>query len=356
MDFNTLLYDIYYKNKNYDGTNELYKKAKKINKDIKREDVSKWLNSQSTHQQTTVKEIKEKSYLPIYTESHYSFQMDLTFFPRYKKQNHNYYVLFTAININSRYAYAYYAKNKESSTIIEMLNDFLKNALIIESITCDYGSEFIDKNVKQWFNDNEIEVNYVKDDNHTKLSIINRFHRTLKEKLLKHFLANDTTNWVDSVDEIIKNYNNTSNSGIYGFTPKEASKPFIMSYIIDLKRQKTGIVKKTENDNYQINDKVLLLNKGNLFDKMKIKYSDTVYKIIKINNNSVDLETNDKIIRNVKKSNIKKVDEIQNFKPNVEKRNAEKEHKVERITKKIDALPENIINEKRVRKPNTKYL
>ena len=88
---------------------------------------------------------------------------------------------------------------------------------------------------------------------------------------------------------------------------------------------------------------------------MKIKYSDVIYKIIKINKNSVDLESNDDIIRNVKKSNIKKVDEVQNYKPNINKKLVEKEHKVERINKKMDVLPENIITEKRVRKPITRY-
>ena len=78
------------------------------------------------------KKVKKKVFLPIYSESHYSFQIDLTFFPRYKKENKNYYVLFTAININSRYAYAYYAEDKEQKNIIEILNEWLKNALIIE--------------------------------------------------------------------------------------------------------------------------------------------------------------------------------------------------------------------------------
>ena len=355
MNFDKLLNDLYYKYKNYDGINELYKKAKALNKDIKKEDVSKWLKAQSTHQQTTIKEIKKVNYLPIYSESHYSFQIDLTFFPKYKSQNKDYYVLFTAINVNSRYAYAYYAKNKEASTIIDMLNKFKDNALEIDDITCDYGKEFIDKNVKKWFEDNDIKVFYVKDDNHTKLSIINRFHRTLKDKLLKHFIANDTTKWIDVIDEIIKNYNNTSNQGIENLTPREASKPFIQTYLINKKKEMTGEIKKTEVDDFKINDNVLLLNNNNLFSKMKIKYSDVIYKIIKINKNSVDLESNDDIIRNVKKSNIKKVDEVQNYKPNINKKLVEKEHKVERINKKMDILPENIIIEKRVRKPITRF-
>ena len=37
-------------------------------------------------------------------------------------------VLFTAININSRYAYAYYGKNKETSTILKFLEQFKKES------------------------------------------------------------------------------------------------------------------------------------------------------------------------------------------------------------------------------------
>jgi hypothetical protein len=47
--------------------------------------------------------IVKKEFLPIYSDAPYAFQIDLTFLPRYKKQNNNNSVLFTAININSRY-------------------------------------------------------------------------------------------------------------------------------------------------------------------------------------------------------------------------------------------------------------
>ena len=39
----------------------------------------------------------------------------------------------------------------------------------------------------QWFQDNHIKLFFVIGDSH-KLGIINRFHRTLKEKILKNIL------------------------------------------------------------------------------------------------------------------------------------------------------------------------
>ena len=102
--------------------NELYKKAKEAHPDIERSFVKEWFNRQQGIQMSNNKKVEKKIYLPIYSEVPDSFQLDLTFFPRYKKQNDGYYVLFTAININTRFVYAYYGKNKDMTTI----SDFLK--------------------------------------------------------------------------------------------------------------------------------------------------------------------------------------------------------------------------------------
>ena len=112
MNDTDLLIDIYYTKKNYDGLENLYKKAKITNKNITRAFVKDWLSKQSVAQEV-YKSTKKKIYLPIYSDTPFSFQIDLTFFPRYKKQNDDYYILFTAINVNTRYAYAYYAKSKD---------------------------------------------------------------------------------------------------------------------------------------------------------------------------------------------------------------------------------------------------
>ena len=105
MNDNEVMELVYYKQGNYDGINELYKKVKIIYPSISKTFVKNWLDKQTSHQQTKVGAIKHKEFLPIYSELPYSFQIDLTFFPRYKKQNDNNTVLFTAININTRFAY-----------------------------------------------------------------------------------------------------------------------------------------------------------------------------------------------------------------------------------------------------------
>jgi len=239
-----------------------------------------------------------------------------------------------------------------------MLNDWLKNCLIIENITCDKGSEFTNHEVKKWLHDNNINVFYVKDDDHRKLAIINRFHRTLKDKIVKLFTANDNGIWINDIDEIIKNYNNTRNEGIYNFTPKEASKPFIMSSIISRKRDKTEMIEKTEQI-FKVGQKVRLLSNIKLFDKLKTKYDDKVYEIVSVNKNTLDIEDDKHLIKNVKKYNVKVIDNY--IKKEVVKKEeptriqAEQRYKQKVVLKKEDIKNENIIETKRIRKPNSKY-
>ena len=357
IEINKLLYRIYYTEKNFDSVNELYRKAKIFNKKLSKENVQVWLRNQSTHQQTTQKKIKKREYLPIFSESPNAFQIDLTFLPKYKSENNNYYVLFTGINIKSRYAYAYYSKDKTEESILKMLNEWYKN-VDIESITMDSGSEFTDKKIVKWFEDKNITTYYTSDSH--KLGLINRFHRTLKEKLLKYFISKDTTQWIDIIDEIIKNYNNTRHSGIYNFTPNDASKPMVQSFIINRKIDKTNkindIIKEDEDENFKIGDLVRIKTKSNIFDKMKTKYSENLYMISSINKNTVDLEDAFKnAYKNIKKTDIKKITDNQNYIPTVNKYVVEQEYKIDRKLKKVDVQKENIIEEKRIRKRNTKY-
>jgi len=343
-EFEKLLHRLYVIEHNYDGATELYRKAKLQNKYINKLFVSNWLKNRSSYQQNIKQKVGKKEFKPIYSDDPYSFQIDLTFLPKYKSKNNDNYVLFTAINVNSRYAYAYYGKNKETNTIIDMLDKFLKNALIINIITCDSGSEFKNKIVQKWFNDNNIKLFYVVGDSH-KLGIINRFHRTLKDKLLLYFTENNTVRWIDIIDKVIYNYNRTKNRGI-GYTPLEASNLLIQSEIINNAIEKTNNIIDDEDD-FKINDYCRILNNKVLFDKLKTKYSKEIYTIEKITKNSVYVkDVISKIITKHKKDEILIIPKPKTIDTDIikpEKDIIEKIYKIDRKLKKIDIKSDNII-------------
>lgn len=305
MSFNELLTDLYYKKLNYDGINQLYLKAKKQDKNIQKDDVKEWLDKQKSYQQTK-QAVGKKEYLPIYSETPYSFQLDLTFFPRYERQNKGYNTLFTAININTRYAYAYKSKSKTKQDILEFIRD-MEERTLINSITCDKGKEFENSDFIEFCKKNDITLFFVKEDSH-KLGIINRFHRTIKNKLSKHFIATNSVNWIDAIDDIIENYNNTFHRGI-GTSPREMNR-YAEVDAIARNREYTELLKKKNGEPFEVNDKVRVMRKKKLFeDKQLSKYGDEIYNIENVYKNALDISDAKGNIQRVKKSDVIKVDE-----------------------------------------------
>ena len=346
-----LLNNLYYKQKNYDGVEALFKKAKLIESTVKKRDVKEWLNKQLTKQVTT-KNTTKKAFLPIYSETPYSFQIDLTFFPRYKKQNKNYYVLFTAINVNTRFVYAYYSKDKDMNTIFEMIDKMGKET-VINNITCDEGSEFKNNKFRDFCSKNNIEINFVKDDSH-KLGIVNRFHRTLKDKITQHFIATDDLNWIDAIDKIIFNYNHTINSGI-GIEPFKVD-AFLEHEIILFKRELTGLINQMKNIKFQVGDRVRILNKKVLFqDKMLPNYSSAIYEVLKVFNNACLVKNNDVELR-VKNDQLIKNNLVDRKKEILEIPKLLKEAKDERKMKREKLDDVLVERPKRESKPNSRYL
>ena len=347
MNDNELLNKLYYKDLIMTGSNELYKKAKEVHPKITMKIVKEWLSNQQSSQMNN-KPIKKNEFKPIYAEQPYSFQIDLTFFPRYKKQNSEYYVLFTAININTRFGYVYYSKDKEMTTILKFIKDMEKKTEI-NVIETDKGSEFNNSEFKKFCEENNIILDLFKSDSH-KLGIINRWHRTIKEKLVKYFDSFDTVRWIDIIDKIVYNYNHTKNRGI-GYKPIEVN-DFIENMIRQKKKLEGENIRENETE-FKVGQYVRELNDKNIFDdKMKSKYSNEIYEITKVNNNSLIIKNDKNDLFKIKKDEVKVVKKPVDHNNNIQLKEriiANKEHKQERILKREGINQENIIIGKRNR-------
>ena len=345
-----LLYDLYYNKHNYDNANILYHKAKIVHPKIKIQFVKDWLNKQQAKQQTKTK-IGKKQFLPIYSELPYSFQIDLTFFPRYSKQNKGYTVLFTAININTRFVYAYYGKNKDMNTIINFLKDMEKKT-IINSISCDSGREFNNKEFIDFCDKEKINIYFITNDSH-KLGIINRFHRTLKNKLTQHFIATDNYNWIGIIDKIIDNYNHTLNRGI-GMEPAKITDANEHEIILYNREKTEKIQKKLER--FKIGDKVRIINKREVFgDKILPKYSNKVFIVESVHPNACEIKVGENIVR-VKNDQLLKIDYVEKQMEDTNMKEISKNNRIKNKINREKLQPVVLDREKRTRKQNSKYL
>ena len=79
-----------------------------------------------------------------------------------------------------------------------------------------------ERNVQTEMDDNDSIRDTVKTGDHHALGIIDRLARTLKTILTKLFLEEGTTNWINELDKIVDNYNNTPTDALDDHTPNEA--------------------------------------------------------------------------------------------------------------------------------------
>jgi hypothetical protein len=339
-----ILKNLFYKKFVY-SFNELYKQAKNQHPAIKKSYVKEWFDKQATVQQTN-KPVGKKEFLPIYSEVFYSFQIDLTFFPRYKKQNKQNEVLFTAININTRYAYAYVCETKDMNDILEALKK-MEAKTIINSITCDEGTEFKNSEFKDYCQKEDIELYFVKSDGH-KLGIINRFHRTLKEKMTQYFTANNTVRWIDIIDTLIYNYNHSVNRGI-GYAPIQVNS-FMEQRIVEKKKDETALILSKKND-IKIGDFIrIILEKTIYDDKMTPKYSNKIFEVLRIKSNSLVVKDSNDEEYKVKKSNVKIVKNVENNIVLNEQNNANQINRIVRRIRRAGVPAENIVEGPRIRR------
>ena len=83
----------------------------------------------------------------------------------------------------------------------------------------DKGDE---KDFNKVMDDNDSILEPVKNQDHHTLGIVDRFARILKTILTKLFLEEGNTDWINNIDTIVKNYNDTPTDALDNHTPNEA--------------------------------------------------------------------------------------------------------------------------------------
>ena len=110
--------------------------------------------------------------------------------------------------------------------------------------------------------------------------MIERFNRTIKEKMFKYFSANNRRKFVDVLDLLINQYNNTIHSSIK-MTPNEASRKENENKLwINLYPEFGG---KSLAPKFSIGNNVRITKEKKLFDKgYTQRWTEEVFKILKI--------------------------------------------------------------------------
>ena len=140
--------------------------------------------------------------------------IDLIIMIKYSKQNKNYKYNLTVIDFFCKYSWCYPLKTKKSEEIINSFNDIFKKSKRKPSmIQSDEGTEFTNNKTQTFFKNDNIKW-YHTFNRDIKCSICERYNRTILNKIYKNFTLNNNTIWINDLNKLTNEYNNSYHRSI----------------------------------------------------------------------------------------------------------------------------------------------
>jgi len=170
-----------YDNNLYPSFSKLQKLVKEKYKEIKTDDIKKFIDEQEA-QQITRQKRKPKNYDSITSFGvKNNYQMDIIVYDRFMFNNYKY--ILCVIDVYSRYAQCRAMTNRRLDTIIENMNDIFNKMGYPKNLNLD--NEFNKKEFKNYTDKHKIKLWFSQPYEQNKNAIVERFNRTIIDKLQK---------------------------------------------------------------------------------------------------------------------------------------------------------------------------
>lgn len=147
------------------------------------------------------------------------FQADLVDVRHLSKINNNFCHILTVIDVFSKFAFAIPIKNKKPETIVNAFKTIFEISKP-KNLQTDRGSEFYNSLTREFFK--RQNINHYSTHSQTKASVVERFNRTLKNKLYRIFTYRNSYKYIDVLDKVLESYNNSIHRSI-GMAPSKVT-------------------------------------------------------------------------------------------------------------------------------------
>ena len=213
------------------------------------------------------------------------WQMDLLEMIPFARINKGYKYILTCIDVFSRYARALPLKSKKGEDVAQAVNKMFKEVKP-RAVQTDLGKEFYNSQVKKVFKANSVKLYSVY--SQFKAALVERFNRTLREKLTK--LATHLGNkvWYKSLNALIESYNASPHSAIFKWKPVDVT-PKTESLLWELKNESRD-TKKTS-ATIKLHDYVRISRTKGTFQKRNFdqNWSDEVFRVVGIDTSQMPI-------------------------------------------------------------------
>lgn len=137
-----------------------------------------------------------------------TLQADLVEMIPYANQNQNFKYILTVIDIFSKMAYVRPVKNKSGVEVTSAMESIIRSIGIpTRNLHVDNGREFYNVSMQRMLQ--KYNINMYSTYSTKKAAIVERFNRTLKNKMWKQFSLQGSYEWINILQSIVDNYNHT---------------------------------------------------------------------------------------------------------------------------------------------------
>ena len=186
----------------------LKQKSKKSGKrSVNALEVKKWLRGQDAYSLHKTPRRRFKRRKTIVSGPNEQWQCDLIDFSGLKKHNKDMTFVLTVIDVFSKVAFAEPLKNKTSLSVIEGLKKVFKKAgRVPRKLQTDKGREFTNQKVQAYLKERGVG-HFVSENDDIKCGIVERFNRTLKERVWRYFTHHETYHYLKALPSMVGAYN-----------------------------------------------------------------------------------------------------------------------------------------------------
>lgn len=226
----------------------------------------------------------------------HQWQSDLVEMQQYSRENQGNRYIICVIDIFSRFAYARPLKTKTGSDVSEALKSiFQDGSNLPKYLQTDQGKEFYNYHVKSLLESYNIELFSVYSEK--KAAIVERFQRTLQERMYRAFTYQGNYKWLDLLPKLIDSYNNSYHRSIKT-TPALVNK----SNETDIWINQYSNIKVQPKQKFNVGDYVRIPKEKTVFSKgyiekwtdeefvithVKKKFSPAMYTIADLNGETI---------------------------------------------------------------------
>lgn len=202
------------------------------------------------------------------------FQADIIELIPYSRENKGFKYALTIINCFTKVGFALPLKSKQGKEVAQAIEPILKKYRP-NNLQTDQGNEFFNSHVNKVLK--KYNINHYHTFSEMKATIVERYNRSIKEKMWRAFSIQGNYRWLDLLPLLIKQYNNTVHRTT-GMKPKDVTKKHEKTLLrrINLKKYHSS-----SNPKLKVNDFVRISKHKTVFKKGYLpNWTNEVFKIL----------------------------------------------------------------------------